>query len=248
MDDLQPVRNEPVLVSKKHKLLVVADIHIGIENEFYNHGISIDSQSISIIKRLTNLIRKYKVEEVILLGDVKHSIPSAPRREQSDVKKLIDTIKTHDCTIRILPGNHDGGLKDIITGCASIQPSTGFVYNDTGFLHGHCWPSKELIECDRLITAHTHPTIMLRDRLGYTLFEQCWLRGYLLADQIKKRYNVDKEKMIEVIIMPAFNRLCGGTAINKDGIVGPFDKITDILNLEVFLLDGSYLGLTKDIR
>ncbi|MEM0493234.1 MAG: metallophosphoesterase [Candidatus Thermoplasmatota archaeon] len=248
MNDLQPIRDQSVLLSKKHRLLVVADIHLGIENEFYNHGISIEPQSNKIIKNITSLIEKYKPKEIILLGDVKHSIPSTPRRERLEVKKLVETIKSYDCVIHILPGNHDGGLKEMIPGCVYIQPSDGFVYDNIGFIHGHRWPSRELIECKMLITAHTHPMIMLHDRLGYTLFEPCWLHGYLIKDEIKKHYDTDIKKKAEITIMPAFNRLCGGTAVNKDGIIGPLGNIIDIMNLQVFLLDGSYLGLVKDIR
>ena len=48
--------------------------------------------------------------------------------------------------------------------------------------------------------------------------------------------------------MPAFNPICGGIAVNNDKIIGPVAKMTDIDSAEIYLLDGSYLGKTKDIK
>jgi len=50
------------------------------------------------------------------------------------------------------------------------------------------------------------------------------------------------------LVMPAFNPLCGGIAVNKEGIMGPIGKIMDIKNAQVYLLDGSSLGRVKDIQ
>jgi metallophosphoesterase superfamily enzyme len=48
--------------------------------------------------------------------------------------------------------------------------------------------------------------------------------------------------------MPAFNPLCGGIAVNKEPIIGPFEKILNVKNANVYLLDGSSLGKVKDIK
>jgi len=50
------------------------------------------------------------------------------------------------------------------------------------------------------------------------------------------------------VVIPAFNPLCGGIAANVDGFAGPFGKIIDINNSEVFLLDGSSLGKIQDLK
>jgi len=52
----------------------------------------------------------------------------------------------------------------------------------------------------------------------------------------------------QVLVMPAFNSLCGGIAANKEGITGPIGKIIEIENAQIFLVDGTYLGKIKDIR
>ena len=48
--------------------------------------------------------------------------------------------------------------------------------------------------------------------------------------------------------MPAFNQLCGGIAVNREGIAGPIERIMNVDNSEVYLLDGSFLGKVKNIK
>ena len=116
---------------------------------------------------------------------------------------------------------------------------------DIGFVHGHRWPKEEVIQCEYVILAHTHPTIMLTDRLGYKTYDSCWLRGSGNTT-LKERY--PKLSDPNIVVIPAFNPLCGGIAVNKDLIIGPFEKILNVKNANVYLLDGSSLGKVKDIK
>ena len=48
--------------------------------------------------------------------------------------------------------------------------------------------------------------------------------------------------------MPAFNPLCGGSAVNNESMVGPLGKLIDFGRSQVYLPDGSSLGTVLDIR
>ena len=48
--------------------------------------------------------------------------------------------------------------------------------------------------------------------------------------------------------MPAFNKLCGGVAVNVEGILGPLGKIIDVDKSDVFLIDGSSLGKVVNLK
>jgi hypothetical protein len=244
--ELQPVLNEPVLIIKEKKIIVIADLHIGIENELRERGLEAPSQTKSMTKRLIKLLEKYKPERIILLGDIKHNIPSSTFQERTDVKHFIETIEPYG-TLHILPGNHDGGIKKLLKQNIFLHPSNGYAYENIGFIHGHRWPKEEIMHCKHIIIAHTHPTIMLTDRLGYKTFEPCWIKGRFIETKIKEKYP-SSNKNQDVIIMPAFNPLCGGIAANKEPIIGPFGKIIDIKNAEVYLLNGTALGRIKDIK
>jgi len=148
--------------------------------------------------------------------------------------------------IHILPGNHDGGIGNIIPDNIILHESDGVIINNIGFIHGHRWPKSSLLNCDFLIFGHTHPTIMLTDRLGFKNYEPCWIKTYPLEEGIIKKYNSYNEK-IQFIILPAFNPLCGGMAVNKEGMVGPISNILNLNEADVFLLDGSQIGKVKNL-
>jgi hypothetical protein len=222
LSEIQPIPNERALFISSKKILVIADLHIGIEKELREHGIRAPSQTKTMAEQVVSICKKYKPKEIILLGDVKHNIPSSTIEERRDVRNFLETIQSFGI-IHILPGNHDGNI---------------------GFTHGHRWPSSEIMQCEQLIIAHTHPVIMLADRLGYKTFEPCWLKTNTI-DKLKERY--PDAKNFEILVMPAFNPLCGGIAANTQGINGPIGKIMDVENAHAYLLDGSSLGKIKDI-
>ena len=53
---------------------------------------------------------------------------------------------------------------------------------------------------------------------------------------------------LQILVMPAFNPLCGGIAVNRDSLLGPFKSLIDVDGAEVYLLDGSSLGKVKDLK
>jgi hypothetical protein len=242
--DLKPVHNEPVLIIN-NKILVVADLHIGIESELREQGINTASQVHIMKNHLISICEKYKPKEIFLLGDIKHNIPSSTIQERKDVKNFLETIQTYGI-IHIIPGNHDGNIQKISSPEVIIHPSDGFIVKNLGFIHGHRWPSEEIMQCKQIISAHTHPTIMLTDRLGYKTFEPCWIKSKFNKNKLKEKYPSSTNP--EILVMPAFNPLCGGIATNQEGVTGPVGKIIDIRNAQIYLIDGTSLGKIKDIR
>lgn len=243
--DIQPVLEEPALLIRNKKILVIADLHIGIESELRELGLNTPSQTSSMTDRLIALFRKYNPTIIILLGDIKHNIPSSTIQERTDIKRFFTQINNSG-TIHILPGNHDGNISRFLSPEIFLHPSNGFVFGDIGFVHGHRWPSDEVMQCKHIVIGHTHPTIMLTDRLGYKTFEPCWLRGKCI-DKIRSEKYPNSHNP-NIIVMPAFNPLCGGIAVNKEPLIGPFGKIIDVKNAYVYLPDGSLLGKVKDIK
>ncbi|UCD14254.1 MAG: metallophosphoesterase [Thermoplasmatales archaeon] len=242
--DIQPVLNEPALLIK-NKILVIADLHIGIESELRELGLQAPSQTSSMAKRLIALFRKYRPKTIILLGDIKHNIPLSTIQERTDVKRFLTQIQSFG-TIHVLPGNHDGNIGRFLSPNIRLHSSIGFVFEGIGFVHGHRWPSEEVMQCEYIVIGHTHPIIMLTDRLGYKTFEPCWLRGRCISSKLIEKYPNSHNPSI--IVMPAFNPLCGGIAVNKEPLIGPFSKIMDVKNADVYLPDGSSLGKVKDIE
>lgn len=243
--NMQPIPNEPALFIKNKKILVVADLHIGIESDLREHGLNTPSQTKKMTDHLTSLCKKHKPKEIIILGDVKHNIPSSTIQERKDVKNFLEIIKEFG-TIHIIPGNHDGFIKKLSPEDINIQASDGLIIENIGFTHGHRWPSEYVMQCEQIIIGHTHPAIILTDRLEYKSYEPCWLKAEFIKHKLKEKYPDSKD--VKILVMPAFNPLCGGVPANRDGVTGPIGKIMDIENAQVYLLDGSLLGRVKDIK
>jgi putative SbcD/Mre11-related phosphoesterase len=244
LSDIQPITNEPALFIKNKQILVVADLHIGIESQLKEQGINTSFQAQKMINHLLLMCKKQNPKEIILLGDIKHNIPSATFQERRDISNFLEQIKEFGI-VHIIPGNHDGFIKKLSPEEIIIHPSDGLIIENIGFFHGHRWPNEDIMRCEQIIMGHTHPTIMFTDRLEYKTFEPCWVKGIFLKNKIKEKY--PKSTNPEILIMPTFNPLCGGIAINQEGVTGPIGKIIDIQNSQIYLIDGTYLGKINDI-
>jgi putative SbcD/Mre11-related phosphoesterase len=245
LSDIQPIPNEPALFIKRKKIVIIADLHIGIESQLREQGVSTKSKTQDMMKRLLKIIKKFKPLEIVLLGDIKHNIPSSTVQERMDVKKFLNTLISHG-KISIVPGNHDGNISWIAPKDIIIHPSDGFKIENIGFVHGHRWPNKDIMNCDQLILSHTHPTVMFTDRLGHKTFEPCWIKASIIKEIFTEKY--PDGKCSSVLVMPSFNPLCGGIAVNQQGISGPLGKLIDAKNGEVYLIDGTSLGKVRSIE
>jgi putative SbcD/Mre11-related phosphoesterase len=239
ISQIQPITGQPVLFFKNKKILVVADLHIGIDSELKNYGITQTDHTQKMIKHLLSICEKQKPKEIILLGDIKHNIPNTTYHERLDVKNFIEQIKNIG-TIRIVPGNHDGFIEKLAPANIKIHSSEGFIIENIGFIHGHRWPSKDIMNCQQIIMAHTHPCVFFKDRLNHKTYELCWIKTNFLQKKLKEKYPNSKDPL--VIIIPAFNQLCGGISVNEDKVIGPLSKILDLHKAEIYLLDGTNIG------
>ena len=180
-----------------------------------------------------------------MILDMLSLIPLSTIQERRDVKNFLTKIKEYG-SVHILPGNHDGNINKISPPEIIIHPSNGFSIENIGFVHGHRWPSEEIMQCDQIVIGHTHPTVMFTDRLGYKTFEPCWIKGMFLINKLKEKY--PEEIYSSILIMPAFNPLCGGIAVNQEGVSGPIGKIIDIQNAQIYLIDGTLVGRVKTVK
>ena len=186
ISNIQPITNEPVLLFKNEKMLVFSDLHLGIENQLLGQGLITKSRSDEIIKKFFSVCEIHNPKQIIIIGDVKHNIPSSTIQERKDVKMFLSAIRDYR-KVHIIPGNHDGNIKKIISEEIILHPSTGFVLKDIGFVHGHCWPNEKIMQCKEIVMGHTHPTVMFLERLNFKTFEPCWVRGNFLLEKLRER-------------------------------------------------------------
>jgi hypothetical protein len=246
------IKDFPALFIEENKILTIADLHIGLQYELSKSGINIPSQIKKMKENIDCLLDLTKASTLVVLGDIKHKVPGMSWQEIKDIPELFEYLSSKVKVI-VCKGNHDDHIEKIITKRVKIHTSKGFKIKNFGFIHGHAWPSKELLLCDCLISGHTHPTVQFTDKFGYRIIEPVWIKNKIDKEKIKERYKVETTGKLEFIIMPAFNRLLGGTPVNvkrnNDEILGPLLKnnFVDMNESEIYLLDGTYLGKLKNL-
>jgi putative SbcD/Mre11-related phosphoesterase len=244
-----PVFGLPLLlIENKLRVLVASDVHLGLEHELWLCGISIPSQTDRLLERLINCLNEIEPDRLVLLGDTKHNVPRTSWQEKKEVPHFLRSL-SRIVQVDIVPGNHDGGLADLAPIGTSVMTSSGYVLDGAGYFHGHTWPDPILFRSEMLVTGHIHPAIRLFDPLGHFQNKPVWAKVSLVPDAIEDQY---KQKLPnpEMIIVPAFNDLCGGFPLNEpdQDERGPILTMADMNKAGIFLLDGTNLGSLGAIK
>ena len=244
-----PVFNAPLLlVERDLKVLVAADIHLGLEYEMWLCGVSIPSQMERLLERLKGYLKEIEPDRLVLLGDTKHNVPKTSWKEKQEVPSFLRSL-SQEVEVDLVPGNHDGGLADLAPPGTRVMPSSGYILDGVGYFHGHTWPAPALFNSDMLVAGHIHPAIRLRDPLGHSVTKPVWARAPLSVAAVEAQYK-QKFPSPEMVIVPAFNHLCGGLPLNKTGEDerGPILTMADLDRTRIYLLDGTDLGSLGAIK
>jgi len=238
---LQFLPDGPALVIENTaRVLVIADLHIGIESDLDVHGVHVPSQTRGRVDRVLACIEDGKPDLVILLGDVKHSVPLTTRQEYNEIPDLLCGIRSR-APLKVVPGNHDGGLARFLEE-GEMLPMRGALIDGVGYLHGHTYPDPSLLG-HLLVIGHHHPMVTLRDEVGCALRD----RAYLLTSVDEGCLGLGRHeggRATRVLVMPAFNEFTGFDLTQmQESSLGPLSRCMDFPNAEVFLTDGTYLGL-----
>lgn len=235
-------------------VLAVGDLHLGYERELLHKGFKVPSQTETLADAIAEAVRRAGARRVVLLGDVKHTIPFTSRAEEAEVEAFFDRLLDAVDVVDIARGNHDAALKPHLPEGVALRPAGGFAVGGTGFLHGHSWPADEVAEATSdggaLVTGHVHPAVSFVDDLGGRHKEPCWLRGQV-TDVYRERYGLpDGMPVPEVVVLPAAHPLLGGTAVNEETPPGPLFRsgAVDLEGAQVTTLDGIDLGQVGDLR
>ena len=225
------LKNHPAMKIKDS--LVIADLHIGITKDIYDQGIFMPKQSEKMAERINKLKRITKAKRLVLLGDVKHKVPGFSLHEKYELEKFFGALDFKNITI--VKGNHDGGIEKMlpVEAIEKVSVKKSMVVGDCFLTHGH---RRADTSKKRIVIGHNQPHIKIRDELGAYYVEPVWLRGRLRG----------KLKGKQLIVMPAFNELCGATIVNRDKLLGPIAKQLDKKKTKVYLIDGTDIGFLSD--
>jgi metallophosphoesterase superfamily enzyme len=177
--DTQPARQAAIsedilldgrlaLFHKQEGWLAVADLHFGYELSQRAAGRLMPFWGMqSVEARLVELLRQYRPDRLVIVGDIVHDRTSA-----AEARVLLDRLR-ESCEVIALAGNHDRQLGQIL-GTRESWQTDGFHFH-----HGHCAAEAP----GRIqIIGHHHPSGTVRDGAGLRLklpaFVQqgsCWI-------------------------------------------------------------------------
>ncbi len=236
---VQPQIPDPALLVED--ALIVADLHLGFEGELREKGIRIPSQTDRIFQKLVDLVEKTGASRIVLLGDVKHSVPKVSIEEWRQIPNFLEALSEKVSSLEIVPGNHDGDLLPLTPRKIKIHPSQGVGIGNSWLVHGHAIPSPKAKNANFLIIGHVHPAVELVDTFGFKMVYPVWLKCR------------SPGPLPTVIIMPSLNRMIGHLLVNRTGYDERYGPIfnwakIDIDDSEAYTLEGIFLGQVKDLR
>lgn len=223
--------NEKALVLGDY--LVIADVHLGITRELYEAGVRVPSQVRTMAERLRRLKKRTKSKKLVILGDLKHTIPNISYQELREVPDFLSQLDFE--SVIITKGNHDGNIERMLPDelQAKVRVRKSFAIGNYVLTHGH----RTVATKKNIIVGHNHPHVKFIDALGNRYVQPCWVRG---TDGAR-----------DIIMVPAFNDLSGAMIVNQPtaqrGFRGPLVKLMNRDTARVHLLDGTDLGRIKDI-
>jgi len=181
-DGVEIVSELPVLYIRRRRTLVIADTHIGFEEDMADKGFYIPRfqlrRTLDILEKALNLV---EVNTVVVAGDFKHIFDRLGRIERKELAEVLMFLLPKVNEVVVVRGNHDNYLV-IMQRKYSFKLVNELQLDNILIVHGH----KELTEEQKrnnswktLIIAHEHPSIALRDSIGTVGKFPCFLVGRL---------------------------------------------------------------------
>lgn len=237
-----------ILVEEEIRILVVADLHMGIESDLRTHGIHFRSRGENRIKRLLDISRDTSPDIILLLGDIKHRVPGTSLQEFRELPGLFQSLRKSG-EVLVSPGNHDPGIESFLRPSELLRPE-GTVIDRNGYLHGHMHPDPGLTG-SLIIAGHHHPVVSLRDEVGPAIRSPCYILGELRhapgnANQDKggdEETEPADQLSTRILFIPAFNEFAGyGIERTFRSPFSPLSRSLIVETAECLLPDGSYGG------
>jgi len=176
------------------RILVIGDLHLGFEEALNRSGVFVSRQMfdemISYLDRVSGKIGE--VDEVVLLGDVKHVFGSVLKQEWNDVLGLFDYLNEKCKKITIVKGNHDSILEPVVAQRRGVELLDFYIVGEICFSHGHR-SFEEMFDKNvkSWILGHAHPAVKISEKNGAKVEKyKCFLVG--------------KFKRRNVVVVPSF--------------------------------------------
>lgn len=258
-----------VLNGDKKRYLVIADLHLGWHIKLAElTGAQFPPQDDVMLREIQALIDEHEIETLYLLGDVKHSLGADVPYNWHRIPRFMESL-TKKVNVAIVPGNHDGDLEALLPRDVLLCGIRGELLQEgdssAGLMHGHAWPSAEVLSADVIFVGHNHPTLSnVRAASSPNLHRNVKRRGksipVVLQSQldrtcVQKQLNLSMNENLAqatLVTLPSFNKLVSGIPVDRSESTfrGPFfdNECASLSNSGVYSTQGTYLGTVRFLR
>lgn len=221
------LRPWPALLIDKLRTVVVADLHIGLEEQKEREGIHIPKSLFpEIFSYVARPLERIGVERIVLLGDVKHEFGYPQPTEWAGVKKLLRALLDRRLRVDVVRGNHDNYIISILKDLDIPLHDPFLLAEDIAFFHGHLDPHLLPQEAQLVVTGHEHPSIVIRDDLGFRHRYKAFLSGPWRGRTL--------------LVLPSVSPLALGSDVNElppGELLSPILRTSELDEFEPYLID-----------
>lgn len=200
--DFETVDSLPALYDPENNLLVISDLHLGLEKTMTSKGNYVPSSQLDDIKEdIIEGKEENGASRILVNGDLKNQFRTS-YSETEEIEEFLNFLKAEFDEVIVIEGNHDTFIESTLEK-ADIKLKDHFLEDGKLYIHGHEELGKyELQEFDTVLIGHEHPAIALEDEIG-------------VREKIPALLYGPMEKDRRIIVMPAFSRIANGTAVNE---------------------------------
>ncbi len=179
VEGVSVVSELPAVYIHDFNTLIIADTHIGFEEEMAEKGVYIPSFQLNrVMEVLRESLELTRAKRVVIAGDFKHRFSGLGRVERRELTEVLTYLLPRVDEVIVVRGNHDNYLPIL----KRKFPFEIVDYLRIGrylIIHGHKELPENVEGWDILIFGHEHPSITLRDSIGTIGKFPCFLVGRL---------------------------------------------------------------------
>ena len=193
----QTVDNKPALYHLEMDLVVISDIHLGLEGSMTSKGSYVPQFQLEDIKEEIEQIKsETEAKRILVNGDLKNQF-STSYTERKEIEEFLEFLDQEFEEVILIKGNHDTIL-DNTAEKKGLELRESFKQDGILFVHGHEEVEQDF---DTLVIGHEHPALALKDEVGVKEKIDCFLYGETGDGNI--------------IVMPAYSKISNGSEINN---------------------------------
>jgi len=155
---------------RESNTMVVADLHLGCEAALEHEGLSIPRLQTRVIEQyLVETVASVRPDRLVVAGDLKHNFSRNLVQEWQDVSRFVRSLSGL-APLVVVKGNHDNFLGSILRELGTplvMETESGGIR----IAHGHTGVPSAV----PTVMGHLHPSIGLRDGVGASVKDRCFL-------------------------------------------------------------------------